>query len=158
VGATFGFNLADHARLALTLGTTIPIGSGGGDAPQSSGALRAMLSGTDWGGLRVRGSRTDALGRRVIFTSSGLMAGCSLTRGISALAEFAETRFLNRPAFLGADPSNRSDHYLIGGLAGDFGIGSARRLQPTLLYASAVDAPKNRRAFRLVELDLQVSF
>jgi hypothetical protein len=192
LGATFGFDLAPHARLAFTFGTTIPIGSGGGDAAANAGALRAMLNGTDWGGpmfgpnhldvyegfaltltprrftfrirstlhpaLRVRGARTDVLGPRVIFTSSGLLARCAVGHGISALTELAETRFLNRPAFLGSDPSNRSDHYLVGGLEGDFGLGSSRRLQPALLYAAAVDAPKNRRGFHLVELDLQISF
>jgi hypothetical protein len=192
LGATFGFELARHVRLAFTLGSTIPVGSGGGDSPARPAALRAMLNGTDWGGpmfgpnhldvyegfaltwtpgrltlrirrtlhpaLRVRGARTDVLGPRVIFTSSGLTAGCSLGRGISTMAELDETRFLNRPSFLGSDPSNRSDHYLVAGLEGDFGIGPSRRLQPAVLYAAAVDAPKNRRAFRLVEVDLRLSF
>ena len=53
----------------------------------------------------MRATKTDRLGPRVIFTSSGLFAGYAPVARVSAFAELAETRFLNRPAFLGADPA-----------------------------------------------------
>jgi hypothetical protein len=76
----------------------------------------------------------------------------------SVFAELAETRFLNRPAFLGADPAARSDHYAAAGLARDFPVGGVRHLQPTISFARAKDAPKRKRAFRLAEIELQFSF
>jgi hypothetical protein len=192
VGATVAWDLVAHLRLGLILGTTVPIGSGGGDGAAHSDPLRAMLNGTDWGGpmfgpnhldvfegftlvarpgrftlrlkstlhpaIRVRAPKTDGLGPRVIFTSSGLMASYSMADKLSVFAEFAETRVLNRPVFLDPDPSYRSDHYGIAGVAADFRRGATTRLQPTLIYARAVDAPKSGRHFHLLELDLQVSF
>jgi hypothetical protein len=84
---------------------------------------------------------------------------CAATPRVTAFADLAETRFLNQPVFLrGADPSARADHYGAAGVAMDFDLGRARRLQPTLSVARAVDAPKNRREFRLLELEMQLSF
>lgn len=192
VGAMLKTRWGDHLQLALLAGTTVPVGSGGGDAPAHPDALRAMLNGTDWGGpmfgpnhldvfegfrltatvrgltlrlrstlhpaLRVRATKTDRLGPRVIFTSSGLFAGYAPLARLSVFGELAETRFLNRPAFLGADPAARSDHYAVAGLALDFPVGGVRRLQPTISFARAIDAPKRKRAFRLVEIELQFWF
>lgn len=192
LGATLQVLFGDRLQLVIVLGSTVPLGSGGGDAPGRPGALRAMLNGTDWGGpmfgpnhldlfegfrfatsagpltlrarstlhpvRRVRGKRTDTLGRWVIFTSSGVSAAYSLPRTATLFGELAETRFLNRPAFLGPDPAARSDHYAILGLALDFALGAGPRLQPTLSLGRAVDAPKNARAFRLAEVGLQLSF
>jgi hypothetical protein len=192
VGAIFKTRWGGHLQLALLAGTTVPVGSGGGDAPTHPDALQAMLNGTDWGGpmfgpnhldvfegfrltatverltlrlrstlhpaLRVRATKTDRLGPRVIFTSSGLFAGYTPLAWLSIFGELAETRFLNRPAFLGADPAGRSDHYAVAGLALDFPVGGVRHLQPTISFARAIDAPKRKRAFRLAEIELQFSF
>jgi hypothetical protein len=191
-GATLQLRLPGRLELGLVLGTTLPIGSGGGDTPTRPDALRAMLNGTDWGGpmfgpnhldlfeglrlaaslgrltvrlrstlhpaLRVRGERNDSLGRWVVFTSSGLSATCALGRMARVLGELAETRFLNHPPFLGQAPGDRSDHYAVAGLALALGVGGGRELRPTVSVARAVDAPKNRRDFRLVEVELALAF
>jgi len=192
VGAVFRRRLSEHVRLSLIGGTTVPVGSGGGDAPPHPGALRAMLNGTDWGGpmfgpdhldvfegfrlaasargftvrlrstlhpaVRVRGAKTDPLGPRVIFTSSGLLAGYAPGPRLSLFTELAETRFLNTPPFLVDAPDARVDRYAVAGVSLDLRMGANRSLQPTLSLAKAVDAPKTRRSFRLVELELAFSF
>jgi hypothetical protein len=192
VGASFGVPLTARLRLGLVFGSTLPVGSGGGDAPARPTALSAMLSGTDWGGpmfgpnhidvyegfsltaiprsftfrikstlhpaMRVRGRKTDTLGPRVIFTSSGLLASRALTRQMSVFVELSETRFLNHPPFLQDDPSSRVDRYAAAGVSTDFHLGGARRLQPAVLYARGLDAPKTGRRFQLIELDVQVGF
>jgi hypothetical protein len=49
VGATLKVPIAAHVSCALTMGTTLAVGSGGGNRG-SPRTLAAMLSGTDWGG------------------------------------------------------------------------------------------------------------
>ncbi len=188
VGAVFRFRLSEHVLLSLLGGTTVPVGSGGGDGPARPETLRAMLNGTDWGGpmfgpdhldvyegfrltgsargftlrlrstlhpaVRVRGAKTDPLGPRVIFTSSGLLAGYAPGRRVSVFAELAETRFLNTPPFLVDTPDARVDRYAVAGVSLDLRLGANRFLQPTLSLAKAIDAPKTRRSFRLVEVEL----
>lgn len=192
VGAVFRWRLSEHVRLSLIGGTTVPVGSGGGDAPPHPGALRAMLNGTDWGGpmfgpdhldvfegfrlavsargftlrlrstlhpaVRVRGAKTDPLGPLVIFTSSGLLAGCAPGPRVSLFTELAETRFLNTPPFLVDAPDARVDRYAVAGVSLDLRLRANRSLQPTLSLAKAVDAPKTRRSFRLMEVELAFSF
>jgi len=191
-GATLKISTRDRLQLAVVFGTTLPLGSGGGDRPGRPQALRAMLNGTDWGGAmfgpnhidvfegfrvaasvgkttlrvrstlhparRVRGGRSDTLGRWVIFASSAASIAYAPVRRWTVFGELSETRYLNRPAFLGDDPAKRSDHYAVAGLAFDVRLGAGRHLQPTLSVARAVDAPKNGRAFRLAELEVQLSF
>jgi hypothetical protein len=193
LGATVRVRRAGRVRVSFVLASTLPVGSGGGDAPARPSALRAMLNGTDWGGpmfgpnhldvsegirlsataarwtlrarstlhpaVRVRGAATDQLGPRVIFASSGLTASYAPASRVSVFADLAETRFLNEPVFLrGSDPGARADHYGALGVSMDLDLGGVRRLSPTLSVARAVDAPKNRRHFRLVEIEIQIAF
>ena len=192
LGMTLEMPVARRLDLGLIFGSTVPVGSGGGDFPSRPIVLRAMLSGTDWGGpmfgpnhidvyeglrltsseggftfrfrstlhpaVRVRGNKTDSLGPRVIFTSSGLLAAYAVTPQLSFFTELAETRFLNHPPFLQDDPSLATDRYAVAGLGLDLERRRLTHVKPSLLYARAVDAPKNRRHFHLIEMNVRVSF
>ena len=50
VGATFNFVSRPHLKIGGIAGASIPVGSGGGNAP-SAGMLRAWTNSIDWGGV-----------------------------------------------------------------------------------------------------------
>lgn len=191
LGITYGLPLNDRFRMGFTLGTVLPLGSGGGNNPDPA-VLDAMLTATDWGGPmfgpnhltpyagvsvthssgpltvrlrstlydanRIKGKKTDPLGSTVTFTSSGLLADYSIGDRMSVFTELAQTYYLNTPPWVAADASARGDHYLAGGVSFNFKLANGRRFEPSLLYAEAIDQPKTRRTFRLLELGTRFSF
>jgi hypothetical protein len=123
----------------------------------TAGPLALRARSTLHQAFRVRGENVDPIGASVTFTTSGLMAGYRPARRALFFAELAQTRFWSTPGFIATDPALRSDHYLAGGLSWTVDPGP-RPFDATLMYVRALDAPKRRRSFQLIELELAVQF
>jgi len=190
VGATYELPPFAPFRLHLTVGSTIPVGSGGGDDANPT-VRDAMLSATDWGGpmfapnhldlfvggkisyssgvfglrarstfnegIRVRGETVDVLGSNVMFVANALRGTVNL-RKLSFFGEYLETRILNTPPFVRADPSARVSQYLGVGVSAQAGAIHKTALEPTLRFVRGIDQAKWDSGFQVIELGLTASF
>ena len=87
VGMTFNLPGTDHIKLGGITGVSIPIGSGGGNAP-SAGMLRAWCNSTDWGGVMFAVNQLDVQAG----LNSTFLAGPLSLRVESTLHELSRVR------------------------------------------------------------------
>jgi hypothetical protein len=130
----------------------------GASLTRSAGPLTLRARSTLYDANRVKGEKADPIGPTVIFTSSDLLADYSINDRMSVFTQLAQTYYHNTPPFVAADATARADHYLVGGVSFNFKLANGRSFQPSLAYGEAIDQPKTRRTFRLLELGTKLSF
>jgi len=196
LGATYALKFAQDFRLALFLGLTIPVGMGGGDAPDPakaaaarSGILarsamdNAMFAVNDFTvfpgvglayvahGLtvqaevtllqltRVRGSAAQPDSSKTNFTT-GLHVGYFFLPVLSLGAELRYQRWLSTPRAVAADATGttRDNLTMAVGPRLHMRVGKSTWIRPGIAYAQGLDYPMTKQDYRIIQVDVPVSF
>jgi hypothetical protein len=166
VGATYAFPLGGGFRAAAFLGTTIPVGMGGGDSPdaglvtaRNDGAFaRAAMDGIDiayvghgftvqaeatlFELVRVRGAAAQHEATKTNFTA-GLHAGWFPLRMLSIGAEFRYQRWIDAPFKVEKDSTGDTwDNFTFAfGPRFHVPVGESSWLRPGVAFSRGIDKP-----------------
>jgi hypothetical protein len=149
-------------RFSAFFASTIPIGSGGGDAPDE-GAAAAITPGSTLQAevtvlqlTRARGP-TSQDGSRTNLTA-GLHAGHFFAPRLSLGVEARMQCWLTNAAPVRNDPAAREQFTLGFGPRFHFRVGEKHWLRPGLSYTRALDDPMATKGYDIVQLDVPFAF
>jgi hypothetical protein len=189
----YGIKLAPSWKLGLFLGLTLPVGSGGGRAPDAAkaSALQAGIStrsafdnamfavdyftvfpGVDLafiqGGLTVQAEATlfkltkvrgpDAEDDSRVNFTTGLHVGYFLLPVLSIGAELRHQRWLSTPTPVKANAAARDTTTVAFGPRLHFKFSESVWFRPGVSFSLPVDDPMKKADYKIVQLDLPLSF
>ncbi len=145
----------DNAMFAVNYLTVFP----GADLAYVKGGFTAQLEVTVLELLRVRGDKVEKDEARTNLTA-GLHLGYFVIPELSLSGEIRYQRWLSTPAAVAADVTGavRDTLTVAMGPRFHFKVGDSTWIRPGVAYAQGLDDPMSKQSYRIVQLDLPVSF
>ena len=145
----------DNAMYAVNYLTVSP----GADIAWVKGGLTVQLEATLLQLVRVRGGKVDKDEARTNLTA-GLHLGYFVIPELSVSGEIRYQRWLSTPAAVAADMTGATRDVLsvAAGPRFHFKVGESTWIRPGVAYAQGLDDPMSKQHYRIVQLDLPVSF